>query len=201
MPGWKPCATDWRTRVAVKLIRTRIHSDRRGWFSETYSREWLAQLGIDTVFVQDNSSLSKTAGVIRGLHFQRPPFAQAKLVRCVAGRVWDVAVDLRAGSPTYGQWVGHELTPENGLQLYAPVGFAHGFVSLEANTAVEYKVSQPYAPDSEGGLVWNDPDLALPWPLDGRDPLLSEKDLALPGLAGFESPFVYDGTPLAVDPA
>ncbi len=187
--------------MAVRLIRTRIHADQRGWFSETYSREALAQLGIETVFVQDNHSLSSTAGVIRGLHFQRPPFAQAKLVRCSAGRVWDLAVDLRAGSPTYGRWVGQQLTPEDGLQVYVPVGFAHGFMSLGANTAVEYKVSQPYAADSEGGLVWNDPDLALPWPLDGRAPLLSEKDAALPRLAGFESPFAYDGTPLALDPA
>jgi dTDP-4-dehydrorhamnose 3,5-epimerase len=182
--------------MAVRLIRTRTHRDQRGWFSETYSRERLAQLGIETVFVQDNHSLSNTAGVIRGLHFQRPPFAQAKLVRCSAGRIWDVAVDLRAGSPTYGRWVAHELTPETGLQVHVPVGFAHGFISLEANTAVEYKVSQAYAPDSEGGLVWNDPDLALPWPLDGRAPLLSDKDSALPRLTGFESPFAYDGTPL-----
>lgn len=200
MPGSKPCATERRARVAIKLIRTRIHADRRGWFSETYSRDHLAQLGIDTVFVQDNHSFSKTAGIIRGLHFQRPPFAQAKLVRCSAGRIWDVAVDLRAGSPTYARWVGHALTPESGLQVYVPVGFAHGFVSLEANTAVEYKVSQAYAPACEGGLIWNDPDLALPWPLDGRAPLLSEKDLALPRLAGFESSFAYDGTPLATDP-
>jgi dTDP-4-dehydrorhamnose 3,5-epimerase len=182
--------------MAVKLIRTPVHRDERGWFSETYSRAGLAALGIDHEFVQDNQSLSKAAGVVRGLHFQRPPFAQAKLVRCVSGRAWDVAVDLRAGSPTHANWVGCELAPETGLQLYVPVGFAHGVVSLEADTVMEYKVSAAYAPESEGGLAWDDPDLAVPWPLGGCDPILSDRDRALPRLAAFESPFTYDGTPL-----
>ncbi|HET7198931.1 MAG TPA: dTDP-4-dehydrorhamnose 3,5-epimerase, partial [Burkholderiales bacterium] len=157
----------------------------------------LRQSGIDLVFVQDNHVYSREAGVLRGLHFQAPPHAQAKLVRCVRGRVWDAAVDVRRGSPSYGRSVFAELSAENGLQLFVPVGFAHGYVTLEAETEVEYKASDFYAPESEGGVAWNDPDLALPWPLGGREPILAAKDRALPRLADLESPFAYDGAPLA----
>ena len=148
-------------------------------------------------FVQDNHSYSKAVGVLRGLHFQTPPHAQTKLIRCIRGAIWDVAVDIRRGSPTYGQWVGAELSADNGLQLLAPVGFAHGFVTLTPDTEVEYKVTDYYAPECEGGLIWNDPTLALPWPLDGGVPVLSAKDALLPMLTGFESPFAYDGVPMA----
>ena len=123
----------------VRLIRPLRHGDARGWFTETYNRDTFAQLGIACVFVQDNHSLSSAAFTLRGLHFQRPPRAQAKLVRCIRGRIFDVAADIRQGSPTFGQWVGAELSAENGCQLFVPVGFAHGFLTLEPNCEVVYK--------------------------------------------------------------
>jgi dTDP-4-dehydrorhamnose 3,5-epimerase len=182
--------------MPVRLLEPKRFGDERGWFVETYNQKRLAELGIDTVFRQDNHSLSRPVGVLRGLHFQTPPHGQVKLVRCVRGRIWDVAVDVRAGSPTYGQWVGAELSAENGRQLYVPIGFAHGFVTLEPDTEVEYKVSAFYDRDSEGGLIWNDPTLNLPWPLPAGGPILSDKDLLLPTLNDFKSPFAYDGVPL-----
>jgi dTDP-4-dehydrorhamnose 3,5-epimerase len=182
--------------MPVKLLKPNRFGDDRGWFCETYNQAKMLALGIDVGFIQDNHSLSRPAGVLRGLHFQAPPHGQVKLVRCVRGRIWDVAVDIRAGSPTYGQWIGSELTAENGFQLYVPVGFAHGFITLEADTEVEYKVSAFYDRESEGGLIWNDPDLDLPWPLPSGGPVLSDKDRLLPGLAEFKSPFTYDGIPL-----
>ena len=182
--------------MAVKLVRTRRFADPRGWFTESYSKTRLRDLGIDVDFVQDNHSKSVDTGVLRGLHFQKPPHAQAKLVRCVRGAIWDVAVDLRGGSPTYAQWVACELTADNGLQLYVPVGFAHGFVTLQPDSEVEYKTSDYYAPDCEGGIIWNDASLALPWPLPAAGAALSDKDLVLPKLADFETPFAYDGEPL-----
>jgi dTDP-4-dehydrorhamnose 3,5-epimerase len=179
-----------------QLIQTKRFADERGWFAETYNSTRLSALGINDVFVQDNHAKSGPVGVLRGLHFQRPPFAQAKLVRCVRGRIWDVAVDIRASSPTYGRWTGAELSEDNGLQLYVPVGFAHGYVTLDADSEVEYKVSARYAPDCEGGVLWNDPDLAISWPLPPGGPLLSDKDLKLPSLADLQSPFQFDGVPL-----
>jgi dTDP-4-dehydrorhamnose 3,5-epimerase len=179
-----------------QLIQTKRFADDRGWFAETYNATRLSALGIDDVFVQDNHAKSGPVGVLRGLHFQRPPFAQAKLVRCVRGRIWDVAVDVRAGSPTYGRWAGAELSADNGLQLYVPVGFAHGYVTLEADSEVEYKVSARYAPECEGGVLWNDPDLAIPWPLPAGGPLVSDKDVRLGALRDLQSPFVFDGAPL-----
>jgi dTDP-4-dehydrorhamnose 3,5-epimerase len=180
-----------------KLIKPKRFGDDRGWFSETYNRrDWL-RMGVEDEFVQDNHSMSARAGVLRGLHFQAPPHAQAKLVRCVRGRIWDVVVDIRRGSPTYGKWAGAELTPDNGLQLYAPVGFAHGFITLEPESEVHYKASHYYAPASEGGLIWDDEDLALPWPAPEEGPILSDKDRILPRLKDFVSPFDYDGTPLS----
>lgn len=173
----------------VKLVKPRRFGDHRGFFMETYSAPKLAEGGITCPFVQDNHSLSEHARVLRGLHFQAPPHAQDKLVRVVRGRVWDVAVDIRRGSPTYGKWVAAELSAENDTQIFVPVGFAHGFVTLEPATEVLYKVSDIYAPETEGGIIWNDPDLAIPWPFDG-DPSLSSKDAVLPRFAEFESPFV-----------
>jgi dTDP-4-dehydrorhamnose 3,5-epimerase len=182
--------------MPIILVRPNRFGDARGWFSETYSRERYAALGIDCLFVQDNHSMSREPGVLRGLHWQAPPHGQAKLVRCVRGAIWDVAVDARRGSPTFGRWVSAELTADNGHQLFVPVGFAHGFVTLAPDSEVEYKVSASYAPASEGGVLWNDPDLALPWPLPAGGPILSPKDEILPRLSEAASPFDYDGRPL-----
>jgi len=181
----------------LQLIQTKRFADERGWFAETYNPTRLSALGVDDLFIQDNHAQSGPVGVLRGLHFQRPPFAQAKLVRCVRGRIWDVAVDLRLGSPAYGRWTGAELTADNGMQLYVPVGFAHGYVTLETDSEVEYKVTARYAPECEGGVLWDDPDLAVAWPLPSGGPLLSDKDRRLPLLADFESPFVFDRAALA----
>jgi dTDP-4-dehydrorhamnose 3,5-epimerase len=181
---------------AVKLIRPRRFGDGRGWFVETYNLDKYVRLGVGVRFVQDNHSLSRSPWVLRGLHFQAPPRGQDKLVRCVKGRIWDVAADVRRGSPTFGQWVGAELSAENGNQLFLPVGFAHGFLTLEPDCEVEYKVSDLYAPECDGGLIWNDPTLAIDWPLGADAPVLSDKDTRLPALADFDSPFVYDGDPL-----
>ncbi|MEM9295978.1 MAG: dTDP-4-dehydrorhamnose 3,5-epimerase, partial [Planctomycetota bacterium] len=171
----------------VKLIQPKKFGDARGFFMETYAKPRLAEAGVNVDFVQDNHSLSADVGVLRGLHFQKPPHAQAKLVRVTAGRVYDVAVDIRKGSPTYGKWVGCELTPA-GEQLFVPAGFLHGFVTLESNTEFLYKVSSLYAPDSDAGVIWNDPTLSIPWPIQGK-PMLSGKDAQLPTLAEFDSPF------------
>lgn len=180
----------------IQLIKPRRFGDERGWFSETFNAAAWAKLGVAGPFVQDNHSLSREPYVLRGLHFQAPPFAQAKLVRCSRGRIWDVAVDVRKGSPSYGQWAAAELAAENGLQLFVPVGFAHGFLTLEPDTEVQYKVTSPYVAHAEGGLIWNDADLALPWPLNGASPVLSPKDLRLSRLSDFDSPFAYGGQPL-----
>jgi len=182
--------------VPVQLIEPRRFGDERGWFTEFYSVRAFAERGIDDVFVQDNHSLSAPAGTLRGLHFQAPPAAQAKLVRCIAGAIWDVAVDARRGSPTYGRWVAAELSADNGRQLFVPRGFLHGFVTLVPDTQVTYKVSDFYAPAQDGGIAWDDPDLALPWPLDGRVPELSAKDRTQPRFRDWDSPFDYDGVPL-----
>jgi dTDP-4-dehydrorhamnose 3,5-epimerase len=179
-----------------KLIRPKRFGDERGWFSEVYNARRYAELGVADVFVQDNHSLSRDPAVLRGLHFQRPPHAQAKLVRCLRGAIWDVAVDLRRGSPTYGRWVAAELSADNGLQIYVPVGFAHGFLTRGPDAEVEYKTSDFYAPDCEDGVAWDDPDLALPWPLAGAAPILAAKDRALPRLADLHSPFDDDGAPM-----
>lgn len=187
----------------VKLLKPKRFADERGWFAETYNERQYLAAGIAARFVQDNHSLSCGAGVLRGLHFQTPPHGQAKLVRCVRGRIFDVAVDVRRGSPTYGRWVGAELSAENGTQLYVPIGFAHGFLTLEPDTEVIYKVSDFYAPQCDGGIRWDDPTIGVRWPLaDGGQPQLSAKDEALPLLSAFDSPFEYDGAPLApLDPA
>ncbi len=181
----------------VRLIAPKRFGDDRGWFTEVYNEEKFRELGIDERFVQDNHSLSKPVGTLRGLHFQTPPHGQAKLVRCIRGRILDVAVDIRKGSPTYGKWVGAELSAENGNQLFIPVGFAHGFVTLEPDSEVTYKVSAFYAPKNDAGLRWNDPDIAVDWGLRADvAPILSPKDETHPFLKDFVSPFDYDGTPL-----
>lgn len=180
----------------LQLIESKRHGDDRGWFTEVYSEPVFAARGIADRFVQDNHSLSAPAFTLRGLHYQTPPHAQAKLVRCIRGRIWDIAVDIRNGSPTYGQWQAAELSAANGRQLYIPVGYAHGFLTLEADCEVTYKVTDVYAPDCDGGLRWDDPDFAILWPLAGATPLLSPKDERQPLLADFTSPFVYDGVPM-----
>lgn len=181
--------------MPVQLIKPVRHGDARGWFTEVYSEKAFAARGIDVRFVQDNHSLSVPAFTLRGLHFQTPPHGQAKLVRCIRGRILDVAVDVRAGSPTYGQHVAAELTAENGHQLYVPVGFAHAFLTLEPACEVTYKVSDIYAPQCDGGIRWD--SVGIDWPLPhGAVPELSAKDALLPSLADFNSPFPYDGNPL-----
>lgn len=176
----------------IKLLKPKRFGDHRGFFAETYSQRAYAGLGVDTTFVQDNHSLSAAQGTLRGLHFQAPPHAQAKLVRCGRGAIFDVAVDIRRGSPTYGRPAGYTLSAENGAQLYIPVGFAHGFATLEPDSEIIYKCSDYYAPETEGALRWDDPDIGIKWPLTGA-PVLSEKDAAAPLLAGFNSPFTFEG--------
>lgn len=163
---------------------------------ESYSGRALARAGIDHDFVQDNHSYSALTGTIRGIHFQRPPHAQAKLVRCLRGAIMDYAIDLRRGSPSYGRHVAARLSASGAEQLYVPVGFGHAFITLEPDVEVAYKVSDVYAPDCEAGVIWNDPALAIDWPLPDSGPVLSNKDEVLPTLASLESPFEYDGTPL-----
>ena len=185
------------TSNPVQLIAPRRHGDARGWFTETYNYATFAARGIDCLFVQDNHSLSVPALTLRGLHFQVPPHGQDKLVRCIRGRIFDVAIDVRRGSPSYGRWVGAELSAENGHQLFIPVGFAHGFLTLDSDCEVTYKCSDTYAPHADGGVRWDDPAIGIAWPLPaGTTPELSEKDRALPSLADFDSPFAYDGRPL-----
>jgi dTDP-4-dehydrorhamnose 3,5-epimerase len=170
----------------VKLVRPRRFADPRGYFVETWRRDRFAENGIDIDFVQDNSSYSRSPGTIRGLHFQRAPKAQAKLVRVIRGAILDVAVDLRRGSPTFGRFVSATLTAEGGEQLYVPVGFAHGFCTTEPDTEVAYKVSDFYSPEHDTGLLWNDPAIAIDWPLGANPPVVSEKDARLPGLSDIE---------------
>lgn len=180
----------------VKLIKTTRFGDDRGWFEETFvARRW-AEAGVNCEFVQDNQSFSASAGTIRGIHFQSPPHAQAKLVRCIRGRIKDYAIDLRSGSPTYGAHVAAELSAENGDQLFIPVGFGHAFVTIEPNTEVAYKVSSYYSPECDGGIRWDCPRIGISWPLPKSGPVVSKKDERLPSLEIFKSPFSFDGHPL-----
>ncbi len=166
----------------VKLITPRRFGDPRGYFAETFVASRLAeQAGIVLPFVQDNQSFSAAAGTIRGLHCQVAPFVQGKLVRVLRGAIWDVAVDARAGSPTFGQWAAATLSAENFAQLWVPPGFLHGFCTLETDTEVFYKVTSPYDRAAERGVIWNDATLELPWKLPGGQAILSEKDQTLPG--------------------
>jgi dTDP-4-dehydrorhamnose 3,5-epimerase len=181
------------TGISGLLVLTpRRFGDARGFFAETYNRDVLAGQGITTQFVQDNHSLSAQVGTVRGLHFQAPPRAQAKLVRCGRGVLFDVAVDIRRGSPTYGQWFGVELSFENGKQLLIPAGFAHGFVTRAPQTEIIYKCSDTYAPETEGALRFDDPDIGIDWGLGDTAPILSDKDAAAGAFAGFDSPFTYE---------
>ena len=177
---------------AVLLVTPRIFRDERGFFSETYNRKALAESGLDAEFVQDNHSLSRTRGVVRGLHFQVAPRAQGKLVRVTRGAIFDVAVDIRVGSPTYGRHVAAVLSADSWTQIWLPVGFAHGFCTLEPDTEVIYKVTDYYAPECDRGIAWDDPDLAIDWPVDPETAVLSDKDRRHPRLAELPPQFAYD---------
>ena len=161
---------------AVKILTPKKHGDHRGFFSEVYSRKALRDAGIDLEFVQDNHSLSAEKGVLRGLHYQMPPMAQDKLIRVVRGTILDVAVDIRRGSPTFGKHVKEVLSAENWKQILVPIGFAHGFVTLEPNTEVVYKVTNYYSPGHDRGILWNDPALGIDWGVSASAAILSEKD-------------------------
>ena len=178
------------------LIAPQRFGDDRGWFMETYSEKTALKAGIHDRFVQDNQSYSAFSGTIRGIHFQRAPHAQAKLVRCVRGSILDFAVDLRRGSPTYGEYVSAKLTAKGGEQLYIPTGYGHAFVTLEPDVEVAYKVNDVYAPECDGGILWSCPTIGIDWPLPASGSVLSDKDQHLPTLAQFDSPFEYDGRPL-----
>ena len=169
------------------IIKPDVFKDDRGYFFESYNKERFAKAGLMMDFVQDNESKSDK-GVLRGLHFQKPPYAQGKLVRVIKGSVMDVAVDLRKDSPTYGKWESVVLTEENKLQFWIPEGFAHGFVALEDNTIFNYKCTNVYNKESEGSILWNDPDINIIWNID--NPILSEKDKISPLFKNFESPFI-----------
>jgi dTDP-4-dehydrorhamnose 3,5-epimerase len=175
--------------VGVKLIRPRCFGDARGFLAETYSRRDYAGAGVADEFVQENLSLSRERGVVRGLHFQTPPMAQAKLIRVLRGRIFDVVVDIRVGSPTFGRHLAMEMDASEIQQLFVPEGFAHGFSTLVPDTEVAYKVTRYYSPAHEGGLLWNDPALGIAWPVQARDAILADRDRSFPPLAQFNSPF------------
>lgn len=179
-----------RTEIEdVIIIEPRVHGDHRGWFTETYSKRKFEEIGIYLDFMQDNHSLSAQKGTLRGLHFQINPKAQTKLVRCTKGRILDVAVDLRVGSPTYKKWVSVELTEENKKQLLIPKGFAHGFLTLSNDVEVQYKVDEYYAPECDRSIKFDDPEIGIEWKID--NPILSEKDLNAPTLANSDVNFNY----------
>ncbi|MBW5438047.1 dTDP-4-dehydrorhamnose 3,5-epimerase [Bradyrhizobium canariense] len=173
----------------VKMIRTKRHSDARGYFCETFRRSAFAEKGIPHDFVQDNQSCSERVGTVRGLHFQHPPFAQAKLVRVLRGAILDVVVDLRRLSPTFGRHVSVKLDGESEEQLFVPKGFAHGFCTLQPQTAVFYKVDEIYSPAHDGGIYWADPELAIEWPVKAPEAQLSPKDRTLPAFRQLASMF------------
>lgn len=177
----------------VKVLTPRRFGDARGYFSETWNAARMAAAGLSTEFVQDNESLSAKPGTLRGLHYQSPPFAQAKLVRVARGSVRDVAVDVRRGSPTYGRWVAEVLSAENAAQLLVPRGFLHGFVTLEPDTLVLYKVDNGYDAASDGSVLWNGAGLDIDWGVREADVTLSDKDRAAPAFKDWVSPFEYAG--------
>ena len=177
---------------ALIVVRPRRFVDSRGWFVETYRKDAFVELGIDASFVQDNHAFSKAAGTLRGLHFQAPPAAQAKVIRVLSGAIYDVAVDIRQGSPSYGNWAGIRLTADGGEQLFVPAGFAHGYCTLAADTEVAYKCDAYYALESEGGIAPVDPEIGIAWPLAEEAMTLSAKDRALPQLCDLVSPFRYE---------
>ncbi len=175
----------------VLILTPARFGDSRGFFSESWNKSRLAEQGIDIEFVQDNHSLSAAKGTVRGLHFQTPPRAQDKLVRCGRGALLDVAVDIRHGSPTYGKWVSVELSADNGRQLLVPKGFAHGFVTLTDDTEIIYKCSDYYAPDCDRALMFDDPAVGVEWGIHREKAIMSDKDLAAPALADLDNPFVW----------
>jgi len=175
----------------VKVIEPAVFGDNRGWFMETHSYSKLREAGIDLNFVQDNQSFSAAKGTLRGLHYQLNPKAQTKLVRCTKGSIFDVAVDIRKGSPTFGKWYGIELSAENKKQLLVPRGFAHGFMTVTEDVEVQYKVDNDYAPDCDRGIIWNDSTIGVQWPMD-IEPILSEKDQNAPSLEEAEINFFYE---------
>jgi dTDP-4-dehydrorhamnose 3,5-epimerase len=178
----------------VLLLRPKRWEDPRGYFVETYNQRTFANAtGLDVAFVQDNESFSRATGTVRALHFQLPPVPQAKLVRVLRGSVYDVAVDVRAGSPTYGRWTGAKLDAEGGEQLFVPRGFAHGFCTLEPDTIVAYKVDNLYSGPQDSGLAWNDPEIGVAWPVAPERAVLSDKDRKLGAFKDFVSPFPYGG--------
>ena len=176
----------------VVILTPRRFGDARGWFTETWNASRMAEAGLDLTFVQDNHSFSAAKGTLRGLHFQRPPSAQDKLVRCSRGAILDVAVDIREGSPTYGRWAAVELTADNGRQLLVPKGFLHGFVTLTDDTEVQYKCTDFYSPDHDGAVRWDDPALGIDWGISA--PILSDKDARAPLLAEIGTPFRREAT-------
>ncbi|MGB7268029.1 MAG: dTDP-4-dehydrorhamnose 3,5-epimerase [Albidovulum sp.] len=176
----------------VMILTPRRFGDARGWFSEVWNQQTLAAAGIHYDFVQDNHSYSRDVGTVRGLHFQSPPHAQTKLVRCGRGAVLDVAVDIRKGSPTYGKWLGVELSADNGKQLLIPAGFLHGFATILPDSELLYKCSDVYAPDCDGAVRFDDPDFGIDWGIDPARAILSDKDSAAPLFKDFSSPFTYE---------
>lgn len=172
----------------LKLLEPRYFEDNRGWFCETYSLRTMKEAGIDIVFVQDNHSLSKQKGIIRGIHFQNNPKPQTKLVRCTRGRIMDYAVDLRKNSPTYKKWISVELSEENRRQLLIPAGFGHAFITLEDNCEVQYKTDELYYPEFDRSIIWNDPEIGIDWGTDC--PIVSEKDNKAPKLADSDVNFM-----------
>ena len=177
----------------VVILTPRRFGDARGFFSESWHRARMAEAGLDYDFVQDNHSMSAAVGTLRGLHFQAPPHAQTKLIRCGRGRFFDVAVDIRVGSPTYGKWVGVDLSFENGKQLLVPAGFLHGFVTREPDTEIVYKCTDYYNPEADGAVRWNDPEIGVDWDLGELEPVLSEKDAKAPMLAELGEVFRLEG--------
>lgn len=177
----------------VVILTPARHGDARGFFSESWNKARMDAEGLTYDFVQDNHSLSQAVGTVRGLHYQRLPHAQAKLVRCGQGALFDVAVDIRTGSPTYGQWIGVELTAQNGKQLLIPAGFLHGFVTRVPDTEIIYKCTDYYAPECDGAVRYDDPAIGIDWGLGTDAPLLSDKDANAPLLADIGTPFIFEG--------
>lgn len=180
----------------VYLLTPKRFGDHRGFFSETWNGKTLREAGLDLPeFVQDNHSISHQVNTVRGLHYQAPPYAQGKLVRCGRGALFDAVVDVRRGSPTYGQWVGAELSFENGRQLWVPEGFLHGFVTRAPDTEIIYKCTAHYARGHDGAVLWDDPDIAINWGISPEEAILSEKDAAAQNFRNFATPFSYDAAP------
>ena len=177
----------------VKIIEPAVFGDHRGFFMESYTENKFKEAGIDLEFIQDNHSLSTEAGVLRGMHFQTPEKAQTKLIRATSGVIYDVLVDIRKGSPTYGQWEGYILSEYNYRQLLVPKGFAHGFITLTPNCNVQYKVDEYYSAEHDGGIAFDDTDIGIVWPMPIDKVILSDKDKKHPKLADFKNPFIWEG--------